>query len=86
MEYTIEKIESDYKKWTIRTVNNEHGYYVDFDGIPGEFGDICIGNKYIRLHIGEYFNPFETDVVAYFAFDENSNLIDISVRKDTDSF
>lgn len=85
MDYIIEKIRSDYKNWTIRTVSNEYGYGVDSNGVPTEEGTICVGNKYIRVHLGGYFNPFETNVVAFFAFDENSNLIEVSVRKDTDS-
>ena len=86
MDYTIEKIRSDYKSWTIRTISNEYGYGVDSNGIPTEDGTTYVGNKYIRVNLGKYFNPFETSVVVFFGFDRDSNLIDISVRKDTDSF
>ncbi len=86
MDYTIEKIRSDYKSWTIRTISNEYGYGVDSNGIPTEDGTIYVGNKYIRVYLGKYFNPFETGVVVFLGFDRDSNLIEVSVRKDTDSF
>jgi len=86
MDYTIRKIKDSYKNWTIRTISNDHGYGIDSNGIPAENGAICVGEKYIRVHLGEYFNPFETSVVVFLGFDRHSKLIEVSVRKDTDSF
>ncbi len=86
MDYIVEKIQLDYKNWTVRAMSNERGYGVDSKGAPTEDGIIRVGDKYIRVHLGRYFSPFETNVVVYFAFDGNSKLIEVSVRKDTDSF
>jgi hypothetical protein len=44
-----------------------------------------IGVKSIRVHLGYYQTIFRTDVEAYYAFDENSRLITIAVKKDTDA-
>jgi hypothetical protein len=43
-----------------------------------------IGVKYIKVWLGHYNPIFITDVIAYYAFDEDSKLIDIAVRKDKD--
>lgn len=73
-------------KWKIDYVNYKCGYSVDHDGIPGEGMGITIGKMYIRIHLGNYRNIFRTDVVAYLGFDDDSKLIDVSVRKDIDGF
>lgn len=73
-------------KWEIVYINDKHGYSVDADGRPGIYSNsVCIGKKSIRAYLGSYRNIFETDVTAYFGFDENSKLIDIAIRKDTDA-
>ena len=42
-----------------------------------------IGVETIKVHLGTYlFGLGDTHVVAYWAFDENSNLIDIFVKKE----
>lgn len=48
-----------------------------------------IGQKSIRVHLGWYWNSteyyFRTDVVAFYAFDDQYRLVDVWVHKYTDS-
>jgi hypothetical protein len=85
MEDVIKVIENN-KKWEINHINYESGYGIDKDGRPGENRNTRIGEKSIRVYLGSYRNIFETGVLVYFGFDENSKLIDAAVRKDTDGF
>lgn len=58
----------------------------------GKYDDAeMIGKETIKAPIGTYTSftygiPFDTTVYVYWAFDENSNLIDIAIKKDTDGF
>lgn len=83
MEDVVKAIESN-KKWEIEWISYEHGYGIDKWGRPGENNDTHVGDKSLRVYLGSYRNIFETGVLVYFGFDENSKLIDIAVRKDTD--
>lgn len=85
MEDTIEKIRSEYTDWEISFIRHNYGYGIDPKGIPGEIGQTMVGSQSIRVHMGEYGDPWATDVVVFFGFDEDSKLVDISVRKDVDS-
>lgn len=84
MDDVIKVIQSN-DKWEIEWINNEYGYGIDNSGTPGENRDMRIGEKSIRIHLGEYRTLFVTDVLVYYGFDTDSKLIEISVRKDTDS-
>lgn len=46
-----------------------------------------VGSKAIKVHLGEYyqFPVGRTGVAAYWGFDDKGKLIEIWVRKDTDS-
>ena len=87
MEDVIKTIEGK-EKWETRYINYEHGYMRP--GRP-ESADIAlgretiVGEKSIRVFIGEYRNIFITSVTVFWGFDENSKLIEIYVWKDTDS-
>ena len=83
MDDVIKSIENN-KKWKITWINNEHGYGMAY-GRPGEYYIDTVGVKSIRSNVGHYSNLFITDVVVYWGFDEDLKLIDIAVRKDTDS-
>lgn len=58
----------------------------------GQYDDTeMIGKEAIEAPIGTYTNfaygfPFDTTVYVYWAFDENSNLVDVAITKDTDGF
>lgn len=77
-QYAINK-----KGWSDIKIDNEHGYRKY--AVLGE----VIGEKYISVYIGEYRKITDvymiTDVQVFFGFNENSELIDIRVRKMTDS-
>ena len=78
------------EKWVIR-YTFDFGYVMKM-GFPSEpdSSDFAegkvIGEKSIRGTIGEYQNFFKVYVETYWAFDENSKLIDIAVKKDSNSF
>ena len=73
------------QEWGIRLIDHGSGYVVSRWGTPGNIGDTIIGEMSMVVTIGYYLDFFETAVSAYYGFDENSNLIDIAVRKDTDA-
>lgn len=87
MEDVIKIIESK-RQWEIDYISYEHGYRRP--GTP-EHSDIAlgretiVGEKSIRVFVGEYRNIFITSVTVFFGFDKNSKLIEIYVWKDKDS-
>lgn len=94
MEDVVEVVEGN-EKWKIRSVR-DYGYLL-VNGIPsfpyfspiGEGGydykHPIIGEKSMRVYLGDYRTIFVTSVSVFYAFDENSKLIDIAVLKETDS-
>jgi len=93
MEDVIKVIKNN-EEWETDYIDYESGYGVDEWGAPSESGKIRIGEKGIRVTIG-FYSAFtrtakvlgfaETAVTAFYGFDEDSKLINISVRKDTDA-
>jgi hypothetical protein len=71
------------KGWSDLKIDDLNGFYKDI--VLGEI----VGEKHISVYIGEYRKITEyyfiTDVQVFFGFNENSELIDIRVRKMTDS-
>ena len=84
MDDVIKIVESN-KKWKIEWTSNKHGYGMDKRGNIGEYDHAYVGVQSMRVYLGKYGSIFQTGVIAYFGFDENSKLIDIAVRKDKDS-
>lgn len=85
MEDVVQYVESK-EKWEIKWIDYELGFYYSGqkdDPVGGE--DRPIGEKSILVYMGNYKLIFQTDVEAYFGFDENSKLIEIWVRRSTDS-
>ena len=82
----VENVINDNEEWKIRHIS-ERGYAVN-NGVPGTYTsyDYRVGEKSIQGWIGGYQSGifFWTDVLVFWAFDENSELIDIAVRKDMD--
>lgn len=69
--------------WNLDWVDNSYGYGISHAGVPGEgTGYSEVGVESIRIS-DEYGILFlkHTYVVVYYGFDENSELIDIAVRK-----
>jgi len=76
--------------WTLRYVNNSYGFAMR-NGRPSEpsSADIADGNvvgtQSVRVLIGSYWSSpiaiYITHVAVFWAFDGNSNLVDIQVRK-----
>ena len=93
----VVKIIENNKKWETMYVNDKNGYSI-MGGIPSEASsnevDTVVGKKSIRVMIGKYhFQPqfdiyafIERYVNVFWAFDENSKLIEVSVRKDASGF
>lgn len=67
--------------WEIRRISLEHGF-TNQSFIPEKI----VGEKFIRVKIGEYSNLFTTSVTVFWGFNADSELIDIWVWKTTDSF
>jgi hypothetical protein len=77
--------------WMIRWVSENHGIVVgDFgpDTILETDDQVSIGEKSMRVYLGYYYRYFflQTDVSAFFAFDENSKLIKIAILKSANVF
>ncbi|WP_206669896.1 hypothetical protein [Paenibacillus luteus] len=72
------------KGWSDIKIDDAHGYPSNVD-----FGTF-VGEKHFSVHAGDYRSIlnlyfFVADVRIYFGFNENSELIDIRVRKEIDS-
>ncbi|WP_138753526.1 hypothetical protein [Paenibacillus sinopodophylli] len=74
---------SNEKGWSDLKIDNTNGYYKNV--VLGE----VVGQKHISIYIGTYRNIksfyFKTDVQMFIGFNEKSELIDIRVRKMSDS-
>lgn len=85
MEDVIKYIE-DKEEWEVDWILYDRGFYYSAQRngpIKGKSREI--GEKNIRANMGSFRIIFVTDVVVHFGFDEESKLIEIWVRKDTDS-
>ena len=92
---TITKKES----WEIRDTNNECGLCINdragsvsvaskdemINGVEYK-NDRIVGEKAMVIKLGEFYAPFHTAVFAYLAFDENCELVEVSIRRDIDAF
>ena len=99
MEDVIAVIENN-DTWVREWVDHEYGYAV-LHGRPMRYGLYgyedgrrvnpdykVVGEKSIFVTIGQYKQAvfFHTFVIVFYGFDENSELIDIAVLKEVDSF
>jgi len=81
----------DNEEWESGYVNDKQGYTV-FRGrvgdyIPNDLESYFVGVKSIRATVGTYYNGYLlTHVEIFWGFDEDSNLVDLDVRKTTDNF
>jgi hypothetical protein len=81
----------DERGWTLRWTRATSGYYIvrgrASDGAtPAQLEDgtaVEIGTQSIRIDLGSFFRDF-IGVDVYFAFDEDSNLVDIAIRREMD--
>ena len=75
------------EKWKVDYVNYDHGVYMGELGYPDDPEDYALkkmtvrGEKSIRATIGGYTNFYMTFVDVWWAFDEDSKLIEIFVKK-----
>ena len=87
MEDVIKIIQSK-RQWEIDYISHEHGYRrPGTPDIPDIAlgGETIVGEKSIRVFVGEYRNIFITSVTIFWGFDKNSKLVEIYVWKDKDS-
>ena len=72
--------------WTIRYIRENFGVVLHSTsstptgGLPNPRFPI-VGDQHIRVHLGTYNIIIRVDVEAFFAFNENGELIEIFVRK-----
>ncbi len=86
------------ESWEIREMNNEHGLRINDNGsvaiaskdemLNGAENNRVriVGEKAMVIELGEFYGPFHTAVFAYLAFDENQELVEVSIRRDIDAF
>ena len=84
--------------WEIREINNERGLRINDNGsvaiaskdemLNGAENNRVriVGEKAMVIELGEFYGPFHTAVFAYLAFDENQELVEVSIRRDIDAF
>ncbi|MBQ8688239.1 MAG: hypothetical protein IJ512_06790 [Ruminococcus sp.] len=83
MDDVIQYLENQ-EDWEIRYVNHTSGYNY-FHGEPYEANvGTEIGEKSIRVYLGEYRNPLAVDVSAFYAFNADGKLIDAAIMKTID--
>jgi hypothetical protein len=94
MKDVVEVVEGN-EKWEISS-KRDYGYLL-INGLPSfpyfspieesvyEYQHPIIGEKSMRVYLGEYRTIFIIGVSVFYAFDENSKLINIAVLKETDS-
>jgi hypothetical protein len=72
----LEAVGNDRKWWPLH-INNNRGV------VMGELGrsGATVGVQSIRVNMGGYRGVFYTSVLAWWAFDENSELIDVFVTR-----
>ena len=85
--------------WEIREMHNERGLRINdsagnvsvaskdemLNGVENNRVRI-VGGKAMVIELGEFYGPFHTAVFAYLAFDENCELVEVSIRRDIDAF
>lgn len=87
------------ESWEIREMHNERGLRINdsagnvsvaskdemLNGVENNRVRI-VGGKAMVIELGEFYGPFHTAVFAYLAFDENCELVEVSIRRDIDAF
>jgi hypothetical protein len=80
-------IVNKHRKWSIGSMFDHRVFIIGPSG-PSMGGEpdayrTLIGEKSMRIHLGQYYAYFfiQTDVVAFLAFDGDSKLIEIAIRK-----
>lgn len=88
MEDVVQVVENN-KDWTARGTFDSG--YLMINGRPRQPSsysstvDNVVGASSMQVDIGEYRTIFATDVIVFYAFDEEFKLIDITVCKEVDS-
>ncbi len=86
---SIEKAESKISYWTsweISDIDQDNGYTVGTRDASGTYKETCIGEKSIRICLGERRFLLSTCILlADLGFDENGKLIDVTAYKEYDS-
>ena len=86
MDDVLEVITNN-QKWKIRYIREWVGFRMTggrpSEGVPDSNNNV--GVKSIRVYLGQYGIIFATGVSVFYGFDEDSKLIEIGVKKETDS-
>lgn len=88
----------DDKGWEIKKFDTEHGLCI-YDGWTtfatedrlasrekSTAKSRVVGVKSMFVELGEFYGPFHNAVFVYIAFDEDDKLIEVTIRRDIDSF
>ena len=73
--------------WSIECVNGHGVTIIRGNPVRGIFSipSVVVGETSIEVYMGEYYNPFKTAVLAFFAFDNDGILIDVFIKSETDA-
>ena len=81
-------VDSENNKWTLRYIRDDSGVVlhpsllVQTNNIPGVLHKANeVGKQSVCVHLGIYRLIIRTDVIAFYAFDDNGKLVDIFVLK-----
>ena len=83
----------DDKGWKVEQTDTEHGLRINDAAGNASFATDdekttsnirIVGMKAMFVELGEFYGPLHTAVFAYLAFDENDELIEVTIRRDID--
>ena len=83
----ILQVARESKNWGYFSVSTGRGVVYAELGLPSRAEDFAlnrstvVGEHSIRMHLGGYTNLFRTNIIIWWAFDENFKLIEVYVRK-----
>ena len=87
----IIRVADDNARWTIRSIRGNAGVTLHptipslpTRNEPGDRGFSVVGEQSVRIHLGTFQLIVRFDVTAFYAFDENGELIEIFVRREFD--
>ena len=87
------------KEWQIRETRTDRGLHINEEagmarfaseeemrnGPENEENVRIVGEQAMFVHLGEYSELFCVDVLAYLAFDENGELVEVAIKRYVDA-
>ena len=70
------------REWRVGFIRDTSGYFLQRGGRVSDGSGVEVGTQSIRIFLGRVLRGIDVDV--YYAFDEDSKLIDIAIRRELD--